>query len=362
VNADARLGSIRRRLADSEADAFYVTSIHNVVYLTGFDSVFDDGASAACLITGDRALVYTDSRYAEVAGLAASGTAWSVVITSDSLDTRACEDFTADGGGLLGFENSLAFARYETLAKGCGSQPVATEQWVEESREVKEAGELERIGQAAALTDRTFDHILGVLAPGMSEAEVAVELESFMRRNGSEGVAFPSIVAGGTNSSRPHATVTDRRIDPGDPVTLDFGARIGGYCADMTRTVVVGRATDDFRRVYDAVLAANEAGRDAVKAGVLGMDIDRVARASLEVAGLAEHFGHGLGHGVGLQVHELPSVGPRGKRAVPAGSVITIEPGVYLEGRFGARIEDLVTVEDDGCSVLTASPRDLIEV
>jgi Xaa-Pro aminopeptidase len=362
VNADPRLASIRLRLVDSEPDALYVTSIHNVVYLTGFDGVFDDGASAVCVITGERALVYTDSRYAEAATLAAAGTAWSVVITSDPLETRACADFVADGGGLLGFENSLAFARYESLSKGCGSQPVPTEQWVEESREVKEAAELERIGQAAALTDRTFDHILGVLAPGMSEAEVAVELESFMRRNGSEGVAFPSIVASGTNSSRPHATVTDRRIEGGDPVTLDFGARVGGYCADMTRTVVVGRATDDFRRVYDAVLAANEAGRSAVRAGMPGMEIDRVARTSLDDAGFGEHFGHGLGHGVGLQVHELPSVGPRGKREVPTGSVITIEPGVYLEGRFGARIEDLVTVEDEGCSVLTTSARDLIEV
>jgi Xaa-Pro aminopeptidase len=362
VNADARLASLRLRLAGSEPDALYVTSIHNVVYLTGFDGVFDDGASAACLVTGERAIVYTDSRYAEVAALAATGTAWSVVITSDSLDTRVCEEFTSDGRVVLGFENSLAFARYESLSKGCSGKPVPTDQWVEELREVKEAAELERIGQAAALTDRTFDHILGVLAPGMSEAEVAVELESFMRRNGSQGVAFPSIVASGTNSSRPHATVTDRRIDSGDPVTLDFGARVGGYCADMTRTVAVGRATDDFRRVYDAVLAANVAGREAVRAGVLGMDIDRVARTSLEDAGFGESFGHGLGHGVGLQVHELPSVGPRGKRPVSAGSVITIEPGVYLEGRFGARIEDLVTVEDNGCGVLTSSPRDLIEV
>ncbi|MBW6468312.1 MAG: M24 family metallopeptidase, partial [Coriobacteriia bacterium] len=198
--------------------------------------------------------------------------------------------------------------------------------------------------------------------PGMTEAEVAVEIESFMRRNGSEGVAFPSIVASGPNSSRPHATVTGRRIEPGDPLTMDFGARIGGYCADMTRTVVVGRASDEFRRVYDAVLAANRAGASAVRGGVPGIDIDRVARDSLSDAGFGEFFGHGLGHGVGLDVHELPSVGPRGTRPVPAGAVVTVEPGVYLEGRFGVRIEDLIRVEDDGCSTLSSSPRDLIEM
>lgn len=362
MNADARLASARRRLADSEPDALWVTSIPNVVYLTGFDGVFDENANAACLLAADLARVYTDSRYAEAAQAAAVGTAWSVEVTSDPLDARACADLAAASGGTIGFEAALTYARYRELVKACAAEPVCTDQWVEELREVKEAAELERIVAAATLTDRAFDHILGVLAPGMSEAEVAVEIEAFMRRHGSEGVAFSSIVASGPNSSRPHATVTDRKIAPGDPVTMDFGARVGGYCADMTRTVVVGRAGEEFREVYSAVLAANDAGRAAVRPGVLGMDVDRVARASLEEAGFGEHFGHGLGHGVGLEVHELPSVGQRGTRPVPAGAVITVEPGVYLEGRFGVRIEDLVIVEDDGCRVVSGSPRELVEV
>ena len=362
MNADARLAVIRRRLTDSEPDAFYVTSIPNVIYLTGFDGVFDAGASAACLVTAEGARLYTDSRYSEAASLASTGTPWCVSITSGSIDTRACEDLAANGSGVVGFEDSLAFSRYRTLADACESTPVATEQWVEEAREIKEVAELERIARAAALTDRAFDHILGVLVPGMTEAEVAVEIESFMRRNGSDGVAFPSIVASGPNSSRPHATVSMRRIEKGDPVTLDFGARIGGYCADMTRTVVVGRANDEVRRVYDAVLAANEVGRQTARDGLPGAEVDRTARSSLAAAGLADYFGHGLGHGVGLDVHELPSVGPRGTRLLRSGAVITIEPGVYLEGRFGVRIEDLVIVEDDGCRVLSSSPRDLIEI
>jgi len=362
VNADARVAALRRRLADSEADGLYIAGIYNVVYLTGLDSVFDEHANAVCLLTAEDARVYTDSRYAEAAGVASVGTAWSVTVSPDPLDARVCEDLAGAGVTTLGFETSLSFARHRTLAESSGVELLAIERWVEEVREVKEEAETERIAAAAALTDRAFDHILGLLAPGMTEAEVAIELESFMRRNGSEGVAFPSIVASGPNSSRPHATVTGRRIEPGDPITMDFGARVGGYCADMTRTVVIGSVADEFRRVYATVLAANEAGMAAVRGGAAGVDIDRVARDSLADAGFGEHFGHGLGHGVGLEVHELPSVGPRGTRPVPAGAVITIEPGVYLEGRFGVRIEDLVHVADDGCRALSASPRGLIEV
>ncbi|MBE0417355.1 MAG: M24 family metallopeptidase [Coriobacteriia bacterium] len=362
MNADARLAALRRRLADSEAEALFVTCVSNVVYLTGFDGVFDADASAACLVTRDEARVYTDSRYAEAAGLASQGTAWSVTVSANSLDARMCEDLTGAGARVLAFETSLTYARHRVLSEHSGARLLATEQWVEELREVKEAAELERISGAAALTDRAFEHILGVLALGMTESEVAVELESFMRRNGSEGVAFPSIVASGPNSSRPHASVTDRRIERGDALTMDFGARIGGYCADMTRTVVIGKATEEFQRVYEAVRAANIVGREAMRAGVPGVDIDRAARDSLDAVALGEHFGHGLGHGVGLDVHELPVVSPRDTRPVPVGAVVTVEPGAYLEGRFGVRIEDLVVIEDGGCRTLTASRRDLIEV
>jgi Xaa-Pro aminopeptidase len=362
VNADARLGAVRRRLAESEADAFFVTSVSNVVYLTGFDGVFDADANASCLITSDIARLYTDSRYAEAAAVASTGTAWAVTVSPDSIDVQMCKDLAELGVTALAFESSLSYARHGRISEQCAGAPVPTEQWVEELREVKEAAEIERIAEAAALTDRAFDHILGVLVPGMTEAEVAVELEGFMRCNGSQGVAFPSIVASGPNSSKPHATVTMRRLESGDSLTMDFGARVGGYCADMTRTVVLGKATEEFRRVYEAVLAANRVGCEAMRGGVPGVDIDRAARDSLDAAGFGEYFGHGLGHGVGLDVHELPAVSPRGVRPVPIGAVVTVEPGVYLEGRFGVRIEDLLIVEEGGCRALSASGRDLIEV
>ncbi len=362
MNADARLAAVRLRLSESEPDAFLVTGVHNIIYVTGFDGVFDEDASAVCLVTPDVARVYTDSRYVEAARTAAVGTQWTLSLSSGSLDAHVAAEIADEGIDALGFESALSCGRHRKLSERSGARLVLTERWVEELREVKEPAELERIAQAAALTDRAFDHILGVLAPGMTETEVAVELESFMRLNGSEGVAFPSIVASGPNSSRPHATVTGRRIDHGDPVTLDFGARIGGYCADMTRTVVVGTATDEFREVYEVVRSANTIGVETVRGGLSGAAIDGTAREAIGDAGFGEHFGHGLGHGVGLEVHELPSVGPRGSRPVPPGAVVTIEPGVYLEGRFGVRIEDLVVVESDGCHVLTTSPRGLIEV
>lgn len=362
MNAEARLATVRARLAAAEPDALWVSSIANVVYLTGFDGVFDEFANAACLITADTARVYTDSRYEEAASQAAAGTPWTVTRVADSLEAAACADLVEVEGGTIGFETSLSYARFRALAEACGSEPVAAEKWVEDVRAVKEAVEVDCIERAAALADHGFDHILGVLAPGVSEAEVALEVESFMRRNGSEGVAFPSIIASGPNSSRPHATVTQRRIEPGDPVTLDFGARVGGYCSDMTRTVVVGRATPEFRRVYECVRTANELGRQTLRGGMPGVEIDRVVRGALERDGLAEHFGHGLGHGVGLEVHEAPTLSPKGLAPVLTGAVVTIEPGVYVPGRFGVRIEDLVVVEDGGCRALSTSPRDLIEL
>jgi len=192
---------------------------------------------------------------------------------------------------------------------------------------------------------------------------VALELEFYMRSTGSDGLAFEPIVASGPNSSRPHAGVTMREIEAGDILTMDFGARVDGYCSDMTRTVVVGaRAGDKQREIYDAVLAANLAGIAAVRTGVRARDVDAAARDLLAGMRLAEHFGHSLGHGVGLFVHEEPRVSSISEDILRTGSVITIEPGVYLEGLLGVRIEDLVAVEEDGARVLSRSPKDLIEI
>ncbi|MDR3685741.1 MAG: M24 family metallopeptidase, partial [Coriobacteriia bacterium] len=221
----------------------------------------------------------------------------------------------------------------------------------------------ERIDAAQQITDAAFDHLLaGVLRPGVSERDVALELEFFMRRAGSQGVAFDPIVASGPNAAKPHANPSERLLTEGDFVVLDFGARVGGYCADMTRTVVIGSSSDRHREIYDAVLTANAAGTAAVCPERTGSEIDRAAREVIAQRGFGEYFGHGLGHGVGLEIHELPGLGPRSELRVPLGSVVTVEPGIYVPGFGGVRIEDLVVVDESGARVLTRSTKDLLEL
>ncbi len=363
MKADRRLGEVRARLAaDGSVSAFVVSKASNVAYVTGFEGVFDTEDAHAAVITPDAAVLYTDSRYVEAATRAAEGSAWSIRQPPENIYATVCEDLAEQGIGSLALESSVPFGRFRFISEKFGGNVVAVDQWVEDVRRVKEPEEIARIAAAQELTDRAFDFVLGVVREGVTERDIAIELEFFMRRQGSEGVAFPPIVASGPNSALPHASVTDRVVTWGDFVKLDFGARIGGYCADMTRTLVVGEPSERQREIHAAVLAANEAGIAAVRAGLLGSEIDAAARQVIVDAGFGERFQHGLGHGVGMDVHELPSVGPRGTKPVLAGSVITIEPGVYLPGFGGVRIEDLVVVEDSGCRVLTTSPKHLIGV
>lgn len=362
MNARERVAAVRRRLENEGLAALMVYKVSNVAYLTGFEKVFDSEDAHAAIITPMQARLYTDSRYVEAATAAAAGTEWEVVAPRENIYMTACEQLASEGVESLAVEESMPYGRFRFISEKFSGNVTPIDQWVEELRQVKNTEEIARVAAAQALTDRAFEHILEQIAVGITEAEIALELEVFMRRNGSEGVAFPPIVASGPNSARPHATVTGRAIERGDFLKLDFGARIEGYCADMTRTVVVGEASARHREVYSAVLAANEAGIAAAKAGVPGTAIDKAARDVIDAAGFAENFRHGLGHGVGLEIHELPSLGPRGDKSVPEGCVVTIEPGIYLPGFGGVRIEDLVVVEAGGCRVLTASPKHLIEL
>jgi Xaa-Pro aminopeptidase len=339
-----------------------VTAVSNMRYLTGFEGVIDEGINAACVVTADVARFYTDFRYQEAAETAAEGTPWAVHVPPEAMYTELCARLREDGVRTLALESSVPYGRFTFISREFGGKVEVVDQWVEEIRQVKEPHEIERIAAAAALTDDTFTHILSFVRAGVAERDIALELEFYMRRNGSDGVAFDPIVASGPNSAKPHAQVTGRVLETGDFLTMDFGARVGGYCADMTRTVVVGRASDEQRGIYEAVLAANEAGLAAVRPGLPGCDIDAVARAVLADRGFGERFGHGLGHGVGLDVHELPSCGPLGRGSVRTGSVITVEPGVYVPGLGGVRIEDLVVVEEGGARLLDRSPKELMEL
>jgi Xaa-Pro aminopeptidase len=362
MNAEPRLASLRRRMAEDSLPAVLVTGVSNMRFITGFESVFDDGINAACLVTSEISRFYTDRRYSEAATSAAQGTPWAIRVPEESLYIEACLEAREGGVTELVLESSIPYGRFKFIAEQFVGSVRVVDRVIEEIRQVKTSHELERIEAAAKLTDRAFDHILGMLAPGLTEREVALELEFFMRRNGSDDVAFDPIVASGPNSARPHASVSDRVIEGGDFLKLDFGARVSGYCSDMTRTVVIGAASDRQREVYEAVRAANEVGVAAVRAGVIAREVDAAARGSLAAADFGEYFTHGLGHGVGLDVHEMPTLGQRSHDSLRMGAVVTIEPGVYIPGFGGVRIEDLVVVEERGGRVLSESSRDLIEV
>jgi Xaa-Pro aminopeptidase len=233
---------------------------------------------------------------------------------------------------------------------------------VETLRLVKTPEEIDRIANAAGLADAAFEHALEGIAAGRTELEIALDIEVFLRTSGSEGVPFTPIVAAGEGSAQPHAIAGGRVLRAGDMVKLDLGARQDGYCSDLTRTVVVGRPSDRLRSMHEAVLAANRAGIAAARGGVPASDIDEAARDVLEERGLGGVFGHGVGHGVGLEVHEAPRLARGSTDSVPAGAVVTVEPGAYVDGFGGVRIEDLVVVEEDGARVLSEAPRELLEL
>lgn len=362
MSSAVRVAALRRRLEADGADAMLVGELANMRYLTAFDGVFDSMAAGAVVIAAGVARYYTDSRYIEAARAAAEGTGWDVRLQRESLYAEVCADLRTDGFETLSMESSVSYARFKMVSDLFGGRVVVTDHAIEDLRAVKDAGELESAQRAAALTDEAFDHVLGVIRPGLREVDVALALEAYMRGHGSEGQAFEPIVASGPNSSKPHAGITMRVIGEGELLTMDFGARIAGYCADMTRTVVVGRANDEQRRVYEAVLAANEAGRAAVRAGARAVDVDGAARSLLTERGFGEAFGHGLGHGVGLDIHEMPSLSTRSTDILVPGNIVTVEPGVYLPGFGGVRIEDLVAVEEGGSKLLSHAPRNLIEI
>ena len=362
MNAEPRLAAMRRRLADAEVEAVLITVPANMRYLTGFEGVFDSGINAACLVTADMARFYTDTRYSEAAQEAASGSPWVVRVQKESLYIELCAELQAEGLHTLAIESSVAYGRFKFVSQQFSGRVIAIDGWVEELRQVKDNREIEAISSAAALADEAFEHIVAYMCAGKTEIEVALELEMYLRRNGSEGVAFDAIAAGGPNGARPHSVPTDRMLREGDLVVLDYGACIDGYCCDITRTIAIGTADDRQRQVHAAVVGANEAARAAIRAGMPACDADALARDALARSGLAEHFTHGLGHGVGLSVHESPAVNAHNREPLRAGAVVTVEPGVYVPGWGGVRIEDLVVVEPGGTRLLSHAPRDLIEI
>lgn len=362
MDIEGRIRKLRRRMEDEWATAVLVSAPANLRYLTGFDGVIDDGINGACLVTADVTRFYTDMRYADAAAAAAEGGPWEVGVQRENLYVEVCDELHAMDVDSLAVESSVPYGRFKFISEQFRGAVRVLDHLVEDFRQIKEDEEVDRIAAAAAIADEAFRHMLGYIAPGKTESEIALELEFTMRRNGSEGMPFSPIVASGPNGAHPHAIPGPREVQPGDMIVLDFGARVGGYCSDMTRTVCVGKPTDEQRRIYDAVLAANEAGIAAVRAGMPCVDVDKAGRDVLAQRGFGDYFTHGIGHGVGLDIHELPTIGPRSTQSLRDGAVVTIEPGVYVEGVAGVRIEDLMVVDDGGHRRLTNAPKELIEI
>lgn len=446
----ARIARVRAACEEAGIDAFYARGTSNIAWLTAFDGVFDDEAAHALVVTSERAVLHTDSRYSLACEAAAQGTLIEVDATrrahaevaaevaravagaaraaagdahetagdaheaGDARETASNAHEAAGGvretaGGAheaadagarpeaarrfsLGIEDDMTLAEYRRLerafaagedaaADSAGTTPAAlaraaapasapssplwadlreTTNFVFGLRAAKDAGEIERMKAAQAITDAAFAHIVAFMRPGMTERAVQIELEDFMRRHGAEDLAFSSIVATGANGASPHAIPGETVLEAGQCVVLDFGAKARGYCSDMTRTVFLGALEGEMLRAWETLRAANEAVEAAICPGVTGAEMHQLAEDILAEGGFGGRMGHGLGHGVGMDIHEEPVLAPRNKELLVPGNVVTVEPGIYLPGKFGMRLEDFGVVTETGFEVFTKSTHEAV--
>lgn len=359
----ARLDRLRSRLADRGLDVVIVSHRPNQQYLAGFAGGAD--FDSILLVSSTDASICTDSRYWGSAELAAPGLNLVRIKRGEYDLDDAIRDFASGHQAKrVGFEaQHVTYTRFRSWSKAARKGQAklqATENFVEELRAIKDPGELHIIQRAVELTDEAFAHFCRSARMGMTEKQAAWSIESFMREHEGDRLAFDLIVASGPNTSMPHAEPTDRPIDQGEPITVDIGVRIDGYNSDMTRTFCFGEASEKFSEVFGIVLQAQEMAERKTRAGLRGKQVDSFARRVIEKAGYGENFGHGLGHGVGLEVHELPSAGKTSKDVLQPNMTLTVEPGIYIPGWGGVRLEDLVVVQPDGVRILSAAPKDPI--
>jgi Xaa-Pro aminopeptidase len=345
-------GEPRRLLTELGVDALLVTKAANVRFLTGFTTPAD----GRVLVTAAQAWLITDARYE---AQAAEESRLPVELRRDWLPWVS----ERVAGGNLGVEaDSLTVAEYQDLTELLTEAPVPLRDVLRQRRMLKQPDELAKLRRAARVTDDAFAHILGFLRAGLSEVDVALELERFMRAQGADAESFDIVVASGKRSAMPHGVASPKLIERGDLVTLDFGALIDGYHADMSRAVAIGDVSNGLRAMYDAVLDAQLTAQAAARPGVSGSELDAMARRVLSEHGMERYFAHSLGHGVGLEIHEGPRLAPASTDVLAPGMTVTIEPGVYIPGEGGVRIEDLVLISEDGHEPLSLAPKELLRV
>jgi Xaa-Pro aminopeptidase len=349
-----RLKKLREALKEQELDAMLITRPENQRYLSGFT-----GGEGALLITPERAMLLTDFRYFEQVEEEAPDFELVRAQKKASPALKSC--LKELGVNSLGFESThMPYSMYQEWRKATrGTKWVPTKEIVENIRLIKDEQEVAKIREAVTIADAACDYIRQFIKKGMTEKEVAWELEAYMRTHGAEGTAFNFIVGSGPNGAKPHAVLQDRKIEKKEPIVMDMGAKVDGYHSDLTRTICLGKPGKKLREVYEVVLRAQLAAEEQAKPGMTGQEVDAIARNVIAEAGYGEHFGHGLGHGVGLAIHEQPAVNSDSTTPLQPGMVFTIEPGIYLTGWGGVRIEDLVWMTEGGVVVLSQARKEL---
>lgn len=353
---ERRAAALRERLAERQLDVLLVSHLANIRWLTGFT-----GSAGLLVVDPQRLLLVTDFRYAAQAPQEV-GAAAEVLVERASVWSRVGK-LLAERGGRFGFESHVTTVRdAERLAAIAGARPEPVSDLVERLREVKDAGEVEAIRAAGALALDALAEVLPTIRAGERELDVAARLEAALRRRGSEWHPFETIIASGPRSALPHARTGARQLARGEFLLMDFGAKVDGYCADLTRTVALGPADARQRSVYGLVAEAQRRAREQLRAGMTGREADALAREVIAARGFGEAFGHSLGHGLGLEVHEGPRLAATAEAPLPVGAVVTVEPGIYLPGWGGVRLEDDVWLAPDGPVLLTDGRTDLLEL
>lgn len=362
-----RISLLRAAMSAQGIDVLYLRGLSNIAWATGFERVFDDEPAHALVLTASECTLHTDSRYFDALAAAAEQTEIKVDGSSVAHGTllrdvaASCSALSAEVR--IGIEDSMSLAEFRVLQKAFAEDKarfVELSGFVEELRQVKDASEVAAMKQAQHITDTAFAQIIEFIQPGMTEREVQLQLDRYLFEAGAEGLAFGTIVATGAHAASPHAIPGETKLAAGDAVVMDFGARFAGYCSDMTRTVFVGEPSDEMRRAYAAIRRANEECEAMLHAGLTGAEVHNHAEAVLQEEGFGGAMGHSLGHGVGIDIHESPNLSPRNQDAMAAGNVVTVEPGVYLTGKFGMRLEDFGVVGEHSYEVFTQSTHDMV--
>lgn len=340
-------------MKEQQLDALLITDMKNIYYLTGFS-----GTAGTVFLTASRSIFITDSRYI--------GVARSIIKDFEVIESREALGYITEnlmvGVSRLAFEDSVDFAFYQELSEKLRAELVPTHDFVMTFRQIKDEEEIAATRKACEMTDQAFSEVLNFIKPGRTELEVANFLDFKMRELGASGLSFDTIVASGKRSSLPHGVATRKVIEYGDAVTMDFGCFYEHYASDMTRTVFVGAADERLVGIYEIVRQANEKLIERAKAGMSLADFDKIPRELIERAGYGQYFTHGIGHGVGLDIHEIPYFGAQARGKLEAGMIVTDEPGIYLPDFGGVRIEDDLLITEKGCEVLTKSPKELLVI